>query len=1045
MKIVIISLLLAITVSASAQQKSGTAYMVPNAHFDSQWKWTVQTSINEYVRNTLTQNIWHLENDPNYVINIESGIKYQWMKEYYPLYYEKIKKHIATGRWHISGSSWEASDSNIPSPESFTRNIMLGQHFYQAEFGKKSNDVFLPDCFGFSYTIPTIAKHCGLIGFSTSKLKWRSNPFYGDSKMPFKFGWWKGVDGSSILAVMDGKDYYKDFSGDLSTNKEIVDLVATSFNNKAFHYYGVGDIGGSPKIESIDAVNQGIKGMGPVKIIHATSDRMFLDCIASQTTKELPVFDGELLMDVHGTGCYTAQAVMKQYNRRNEQLANAAERSSVMAHWIGAMEYPKSKLNEAWKRFLWHQFHDDLTGTSIPDAYTFSWNDELISQSQFNDILTAASASIIKNMDTRAEGQSVVVYNPLAFSRKDIVKANVPMNEEPKAIEVYKSDGTQVNAQLVAYQDGIAQIVFAADVSPVSYSIYDVRSAKNKRSEALKVTKNSLENSIYKVTLDKNGDIGSIVDKREGRELVERGKSVRLAMSQSNESFKWPAWEIHKKTIDAAYNPIVENVTISIQDNGTAKISLLVERTYGNSKFSQVISLTDGAADDRIDVAVNIDWKSENTLLKMEFPMSISNPKATYDLGIGSIARENNTTTAYEVCAQQWADITNEENSYGISILNDCKYGWDKPNDNTLRLTLLHAPKTDKRYVHQGKQDFGYHSFTYSIVGHKSNYADGGVVRAAESLNNPMFAYLTPKHEGKLGNEFSLVKTESDQIDIKAIKRSEAADAYVVRVYESAGKPLVNGQLVFNTEIVSAKELNGIEEVIGDARIDGNKLIFNANAFSPKTFSVVLKDCEHSFAANKSHCVTLPFNDNGYTSDAFLNIADFDKRGNSYSTDLLPDTLISEGVKFVFGKLGYNNVVKCKGNTISLPVDTDSKMLHLLVASTQSDIVADFDIDGVKSRHLVPYFTGMFGQWGYHRGFIKNATLAYVGSHMHNKNTGNVAYEFTYMYKISIPINSKSRVLTLPKSDKIAIFAASISSEEHGVLPANEFRNLPRQ
>ena len=179
--------------------KQPTAYLVSDAHLDTQWNWDIQTTIKEYVWNTIDMNLKLLDKYPNYVFNFEGGVKYAWMKEYFPREYELMKKHIADGRWHICGASWDATDAIVPSIESAIRNVLLGQEYYRSEFGVESTDIFLPDCFGFGWTLPTVASHCGLIGFSSQKLGWRQNPFHGDMKYPFNVGVWKGVDGSEIM------------------------------------------------------------------------------------------------------------------------------------------------------------------------------------------------------------------------------------------------------------------------------------------------------------------------------------------------------------------------------------------------------------------------------------------------------------------------------------------------------------------------------------------------------------------------------------------------------------------------------------------------------------------------------------------------------------------------------------------------------------------------------------------------------------------------------------------------------------------------------
>ena len=247
-----------IATGLAAEEPHPTLYMVSNAHLDTQWNWDVKTTIDTYVRNTLYQNLWLLEHDPDYVFNFEGAVKYHWMKEYYPEAYRKIRPYVEQGRWHISGSSWDATDPNIPSTESFFRNILLGQEFYKREFGCTSSDIFLPDCFGFSYALPTIASHAGLIGFSTQKLQWRKRPFYGDSKIPFRFGYWQGVDGSRLLAALDGQGYSQRFNGeDLSENEALLDLARAYPGQKGFRYYGTGDTGGSPTPLSVESVVRG--------------------------------------------------------------------------------------------------------------------------------------------------------------------------------------------------------------------------------------------------------------------------------------------------------------------------------------------------------------------------------------------------------------------------------------------------------------------------------------------------------------------------------------------------------------------------------------------------------------------------------------------------------------------------------------------------------------------------------------------------------------------------------------------------------------------
>lgn len=1045
---IFLALLLAATgLSPLQAQKKYKAYIVSNAHLDTQWNWDVQTTIDEYLKHTLVRNFYLFNHYPNYVFNFEGGVKYNWIKEYYPMEYELVKKYIKEGRWHVSGSSWDANDTNMPSPESFFRNILLGQQFYKQEFGLKSTDIFLPDCFGFSYTLPTVAAHCGLIGFSTQKLQWRHNNMHGNSKMPFNIGLWQGVDGSRIMAALNGKNYVHEWNGgDISKDNDLKNTAKGSANNTIYRYYGAGDRGGSANINSAISIEKGIKGDGEVEIISATSDQLYKDYLPFDKHSELPVYDGELLMDIHATGCYTSQAAMKLYNRRNEQLGDAAEKIAVMADFIDGATYPANTLTDAWRRFIWHQFHDDLTGTSLPKAYTYSWNDELISQTQFNDMIRMGVGSLASCMDTRVKGNAIIVYNAMAAQRKELAEAFINSPKKPNGVQVFDVNGKEVPAQLVDWKDGKAHIAFSASVSPLSCSVYDVRFGKSSKRSSLKATQNSLENSIYKLTLNANGDIASIIDKRTNQELVESGKAFRLALFLGNESKEWPAWEIQKKTIDKPGIEIAGNVKISIEEQGLSYATLRVERSHDTSKFVQYIRMSEGANDERIDIINEVDWSTKDAVLKAEFPMSVKNQEAVYDLGIGTVKRKNNTNTAYEVYAQQWADITAPDHSYGIAILNDCKYGWDKPNDNTLRLTLFHAPTSKDRYKYQEQQDFGHHTFTYSIVGHQNEALQAGISHLAESLNSRLAVFNTPKHKGALGREYSFVKVNTPQVAVRSVKKAEENDMYVIRFYEMQGKAAKNVEVTFPSAIEAAYETNGIEEKIGEATIRDNKLCFDMTSYRPKTFAVRLKKGNVKAASIQNIPLELTFNSKAFTPENFGYTVSFDKKGNSFASELIGDQVVCDNITFNIGSHENKNVIKCKGDTIQLPKAAAGKKMYILATSIDKDRKATFLIDGKAHEFEVPYYSGFYGQWGHKGvsdGYIRNATPAYIGSHRHTEK-GNEAYIYTYMYKFGIQLPEEAQTLILPKDDNIAVFAITLSDNYlDDVSAANEMRALP--
>ena len=630
------------------------------------------------------------------------------------------------------------------------------------------------------------------------------------------------------------------------------------------------------------------------------------------------------------------------------------------------------------------------------------------------------------------KGTPVVVYNPVTYDLRDLVEAEVPLDARAKGVAVYAPSGRRVAAQILSREGDRARILFAADVKAAGYAVYDVRPASGvAKSSALKASERTLENRIYRVELDANGDIRSIRDKRAGRELVAEGKAFRMAVFEGNPSNRYPAWEIMKETMDKPGRPIDGDVRISIAEQGPVRATLKVERSYGPSKFVQYVSLTDGGDDDRIDVRNTVDWSSRDVLLKAEFPCAVANAKAAYDLGLGFIERGNNTETAYEVPAQKWVDLTDADGSYGVTILNDCKYGWDKPADNTLRLTLLHTPSTEKRYAHQRTLDHGVHHYTYSIVGHTGARTEDALV-AGEALNMPLVAFVAPKHAGHLGRTFSMLAASTPQIGVRALKAAEDGDGYIVRCYETTGNPVEGARITFPAAIVSAEECNGIEERIGDAAFEGRSLVVSAGKFAPKTYRVRLAEpAVRSTLAIDNAPVKLDYDITAYTSDEFFTYYTIDKALGSFAAELIPATVECDGVTFAMGEANTDDAVLCNGQTVALPADRTYTKLYVLASAVEEPRTAEFRVGDRTYEAEVPLWKGFYGQWGWYgnsEGFMQRAKIGYLGTHRHQTDLGNVPYGFSYMYLLTFDIPEGATTVTLPRDKKVLVYAMTASN-----------------
>ena len=537
---------------------------------------------------------------------------------------------------------------------------------------------------------------------------------------------------------------------------------------------------------------------------------------------------------------------------------------------------------------------------------------------------------------------------------------------------------------------------------------------------------------------DVGGPVGPYVQsermgmfKQYAEQLVAEGKAFRMAVFEGNPSNRYPAWEIMKETMDKPGRPIDGDVRISIAEQGPVRATLKVERSYGPSKFVQYVSLTDGGDDDRIDVRNTVDWSSRDVLLKAEFPCAVANAKAAYDLGLGFIERGNNTETAYEVPAQKWVDLTDADGSYGVTILNDCKYGWDKPADNTLRLTLLHTPSTEKRYAHQRTLDHGVHHYTYSIVGHTGARTEDALV-AGEALNMPLVAFVAPKHAGHLGRTFSMLAASTPQIGVRALKAAEDGDGYIVRCYETTGNPVEGARITFPAAIVSAEECNGIEERIGDAAFEGRSLVVSAGKFAPKTYRVRLAEpAVRSTLAIDNAPVKLDYDITAYTTDEFFTYYTIDKALGSFAAELIPATVECDGVTFAMGEANTDDAVLCNGQTVALPADRTYTKLYVLASAVEEPRTAEFRVGDRTYEAEVPLWKGFYGQWGWYgnsEGFMQRAKIGYLGTHRHQTDLGNVPYGFSYMYLLTFDIPEGATTVTLPRDKKVLVYAMTASN-----------------
>jgi alpha-mannosidase len=842
-----------------------------------------------------------------------------------------------------------------------------------------------------------------------------------------------------------------------------------------YHYYGTGDIGGTPDEESVKRleaiVTQGVSdlplgiqpifsrlsadrrpsvkvGDGPVHVISATADQMFLDITPAQASG-LPRYAGEMELTNHSAGSLTSQAYQKRWLRREEVLADAAEKSSIAAEWLGASHYPLERLNNAWTLEMGGHFHDIAAGTATPRSYEFAWNDDVIAMNQFAGVLTNATEGVAAGLNTQAEGVPIVVFNPLNIAREDIVEANIDWpGAAPGSVRVVGPDGKEVPAQISG-----GKVLFLAHVPSVGFKVYDVQSATSESSSTLAVSNDAIENPYYRVKLNRDGDVLSIFDKSIGKDLL--SAPARLAISYDNPEH-WPAWNMDWDQEQAAPKQYVGGpAKMRVAERGPARVSIETVRQTAGSTFTQTIRLSAGEAGNRVEFENVVDWKTRDSNLKAVFPFAASNPMATYNLDIGTIERPTAQPKKFEVPSHQWIDLTDLTGQFGATVLTDFKNGSDKPTDNTIRLTLIRTPGTRGGYTDQGTQDIGHHEFVYGIAGHKGDWRAAETDWQGQRLANPLIAFETTRHGGPLGRTFSLLTLDNPRVRVLALKKAELSDEVILRLVELDGRPQSDVHISFAAPVTTAREVNGQEQPVGPATITNGALVASFGAFQPRTFAMTLAPSADRVPAVRSTPVLLHYEVATSSRDGSPSAVGFDGKGDAYPAEMLPSNIVFNDVVFKLAPTepGLANAVIAKGQAIDLPPGQYDRA-YILAAAADGDQEATFTVANHKTPLTIQDWGGFIGQWddrqwsfvgnskkdygemtGLKPGYIKRADLAWYASHHHDSAGRNVPYSYSYLFAYPIDLPNGAKSISLPNNDKIRILAVSVAQENPEVKP----------
>jgi alpha-mannosidase len=774
---------------------AGRLFATGHTHIDTAWLWPLRETVRKCGR-TFATACRLMERYPDFYFSCSQPQLYQYTKQYFPDVYRQIKRWVRAGRWETTGAMWVEADCNVPSGESLIRQILHGIAFFRREFGTRPRLCWLPDVFGYPSSLPEILAGCGINSFYTYKLHWQAFNHF-----PVNLFRWRGLDGSEVIAhVVNHVGAYNNYPNPDQLFKGWNMYAQKAEYPEVIFPFGYGDGGGGASEDMLEMLRRAegqFPGLPAVRT--GPAERFFADIAKARPA--LPVWDGELYVETH-RGTYTTQSQMKRANRVSELLLREAEIYESMAGLLGKTTRAAA-LRAAWKTVLLYQFHDILPGSSIGMVYQEALPVHARLQESVARTIDRRLASLAPKPAAGA-GAGVCVFNSLAWPRQDLVTAEIPAATVARSVPA--ADGARRPVQTCSRRGGKATILFYADGLPsLGDATLPLSAQPANLVSPLAVSKTKLENKFFRMLLDGNGAIARLVDKLNGREVIARGALGNDLQLLQDGPENEDAWNIHE-TSDRRRYPFEGKTAVRMLETGPVRAMVRVIRTHRNSRLEQDIAIY--ADLPRIDFITRVDWQERQTMLKAAFPLAIRSTRATYEVQFGAYERPTHRNTSwdqqkFEVPAQRWADLS--EAGYGVSLLNDSRYGYDA-KDNFLRLTLLRGTTFPDPQADRGR-----HEFTYALYPHAGGWAEGGTVRRAWELNAPLRALFQPK-AGSGRTARSFISLTGAAAVVEALKPAEDGRGFILRIYEPhGGRGAVTVHLP-ELRLRGVRECNQVEE-----------------------------------------------------------------------------------------------------------------------------------------------------------------------------------------------------------------------------------------
>ncbi|MGF7143059.1 alpha-mannosidase [Anaerotaenia torta] len=785
-------------------QTAPFAGLIGHSHMDTAWLWHKGETIKKCAR-TYSNELNLMEQYPEYKFIQSSAYHGEVIRRHYPQLFEQIRKQAAQGRYEPNGGVWIECDCNITSGESMIRQFLWGQRFTRKYFGYTSNCFWLPDTFGYSASIPQIMKGCHVEYFLTTKMAWNDT-----TEFPYDTFYWKGIDGTQVFTHLNKTHLWPDpeslmeyvVSGRDSVKEKTV-------SDKRLLSYGFGDGGGGPQFEMIEMARRITDLEGLPRSEHIlVGDFMKL---LEDTSENVSVYHGELYLELH-RGTLTNQHTIKRNNRLGERQIHNLEFLTVEKAVREREEADSAGIADFLETLLVNQFHDILPGTCIPRAHQ-----ESIAET--TALIQGTQKEIEKLLASRQDKESancVTVVNPVSFDRDDVIYLDYREGQRIR--------GSYLQQITENIHGGRKLAVYGVTVPAYGSVVLEWEKGEVISPSCFIREGESLITPYEKILFDDKGYICSYVDRALNRELCGEGYALNTFLIAEDIPNYWDNWDIDAD-MEMKLRDSAELLDRRVISDGA--VEYRIRSRYRIAERSTILQdmIIHGENRD-ITFETVMDWQDNHRFLKSAFDVSLHSDEVRQEIQFGCLKRKVSRNTMeekakFEVCNHKYTDLS--ENRYGISILNDCKYGISV-KDSEMRLSLH---KGGIRPDYHG--DKGIHQCTYVFHPHTGGFEAGNVIWPAYELNYPV---LTT--DGVCEQSSSFVSLDADNVIIETIKPCEdKQNAYILRLYEAEGA-YANTTLRFRHPVKELFETDMLEEVIGDC---SGSLVFRP--FEIKTVKVV--------------------------------------------------------------------------------------------------------------------------------------------------------------------------------------------------------------